>query len=168
MSSQRIGAIFDLVDQRAELVRSLMAIIDGNYSDYAKVNAIIVLADYRAPEVVPFLVQHLEWDDIHSLGHPIISTNGHLPMELMKVTQEPIKKALEKIGMPAIPALLDKIMQTDDANITKKCVSICQSIEGQDVTQFRLQGLLDKETDQTKKGRMQSALDALKNLNAGK
>ena len=70
--------------------------------------------------------------------------------------------------MPAVPALLDKITQTDDTNIIRKCVSICQAIEGSEVTQFRLRGLLDKETDPKIKARIQSALDALKKLNPAK
>ena len=165
----RFLATWNLGNQRNEVVGKLMAILDGSYSDNIKMDAVAVLGEYKAPEAVPFLVQHLEWDDVpHEFVSKSIYLYSRISDEYLDALDIPMSAALVKIGMSAIPALLDKITQTDDANITKKCVSICQSIEGQDVTQFRLQGLLDKETDQTKKVRIQSALNALKNLDAGK
>ena len=145
-------------------MHKLMAILDSNNSDKAKVDAAIVLGEYRATEAVPVLLRHLELDEVSRGGF----FNGRIREEELEEKSAPVTIALEKIGMPAIPALLNKITQTDDAKIAEKCVSICQTIEGQEVTQFRLQGLLQKETDQKKKGRIQSALEALKNLKAEK
>jgi len=157
----RLDVAVKLDKQRSQLVQKLMVIIDGTNSVKVKLDAVVVLGQYRASEAVPLLVRHLEWDDAGSHGEPMRPTMTE--EDWAEIT--PVTFALEKIGIPAIPELLDKIAQTDDTNITTKCVSIFQAIEGKEVTQFRLQGLLDKETDPKKKERIQAALDALKKLN---
>jgi hypothetical protein len=60
-----------------------------------------------------------------------------------------------------VTALLNRLQESDDQNIIKKCVSICCKIEGHEVVQFRLQRLLPKETDAKKEARIESALAAL-------
>jgi hypothetical protein len=45
---------------------------------------------------------------------------------------------------------------------------VCSSVEGPEVSRFRLQMLLEKETDVTRRGRIQAALDALKKIAPGK
>lgn len=63
--------------------------------------------------------------------------------------------------MPAIPALLDRIAQTDDPDLVGRYVVICERIEGPEVTQFRLHGLLEKEKDLQNKKRIEAALEIL-------
>jgi len=175
-SETRLNAAIQLDEQRRQLIKQLMAILDSTNSDESKMDAAVVLSNYRAYEAVPFLVNHLEWEinmqRVETL-HPTRSRG--LPPTLRLTTENdeayatalfPVTSALWKIGLPAIPALLDKITQTDDAGICRICALICGRIESQEVTQFRLQGLLDKETDQKKKDRIQSALDVLKELNS--
>ena len=70
--------------------------------------------------------------------------------------------SLNYIGIFAIPALLDKLSQSDNPSVSHDCVFTCIAIEGTAVTQFRLEGLLQKETDSKKKERIQSALEMLK------
>lgn len=160
----RRNAAVELDEKRREMVQKLIAIINSTNSAKVKVHAVIVLGEYRAPEAVPVLVQHLEWDDAARGGF----YNGLIREEEIEEKCCPVSMALEKIGMPAIPALLDRIVGTDDAKIIEKCVSICRTIEGREVTQFRLQGLLAKETDPKKKARIVSALEALEKKKAGK
>jgi HEAT repeat protein len=164
----RFWATWSLHRNREDMVGKLIKILNGSYSDNVKMDAVVVLGDYRASEAIPFLVQYLEWDDFphEKVSKAVIF--ARIPDKVIDALNTPVSAALGKIGMPAIPALLDKIIQTDDIKITEKCVSICQTIEGKEVTQFRLQGLLDKETDQKKKERIQSAMEALKNLNVEK
>jgi hypothetical protein len=153
----RLRAATRLDDQRRQLVKQLIVILNSTNADSVKLEAVVVLGEYRAVEAIPILVQHFEWDDasprggIHALWREEVEDTGY-----------PVDEALDNIGMPAIPALLDKITETDDAEIVGKCVTICQHIEGLEVTRFRLQALLDKETDLKKKERIQSALEALK------
>jgi hypothetical protein len=160
----RVQTAIDLDTQRNELIKGLMAILDGTNSPKVKVDAVIVLGEYRASDAVHVLVQHLEWDDAARGGF----SNGRIRQEEFEEKFIPVSIALEKIGMEAIPELLERTTQTDDTNILAKCVSICQRIEGQDVTQFRLHGLLDKETDSKKKERIQAAINALKQLTTEK
>ncbi len=70
-------------------------------------------------------------------------------------------EGLFNIGTPAIPALLDRITQTDDQDLVGRYVTICKRIEGREVTHFRLQGLLEKEKDPQNRKRIESALDIL-------
>jgi len=160
----RVMAAVELDDRRQQLVQNLMAILDSTNSARVKVDAIVVLGEYRASEAVPILIQHLEWDEAARAG----IYNGLARSEELEEKTMPVSIALEKIGMPSIPALLVKITETDDAITTEKCISICNRIEGREITQFRLQGLLEKESDQKKKERIQSALDILKNLKTEK
>jgi hypothetical protein len=161
----RLQAAVKLDEQRRQLVQKLMAILDSTNSLIMKLDAVVVLGEYRASEAAPVLARHLEWDEIAATNNPFTKP---IMTEEDWAEKSPVIFALQKIGMPAIPALLDKITQTDDAKITFECVTICNAIEGAEETQFRLQGLLNKENDQKKKERIQAALDALKKLNPAK
>ena len=146
-----------------------MAILDSTNSNEMKADAIVVLGKYRVSEAVSSLINQLEWEanippHTFIMFAPITKEND----EAFEINQHPVTSALCNIGITTIPALLDKITQTDNPKILGKCVSICQAIEGQEVTQFRLQRLSDKETDPRKKERIQSALDVLKTLNSEK
>jgi len=65
-------------------------------------------------------------------------------------------------GPRGISEMLGKIAETDDGKMTSQFLIRLRLIEGRQMTQFRLQGLLQKETDPRRKGRIQSALDGLK------
>jgi len=152
------GAAVVLDRQRAELVNRLLAICNSTNSVRVKGLAIIVLGQYRASEAVPFLVQHLEWDNSIDM-----MLNGGWPRNSVESTaaMSPVAHALVDIGVPAISAVLDKIAETDDLKIIERCVRVCRAAEGPEVTRFRLQGRLEKETGQKQKDRFKSALDAL-------
>ena len=155
----RLDAAIELDNQRAQMIRKLLAIINSTNSVNVKIDAVVVIGEYRVSEAAPILVRHFEWDWFSEFTpiKPIMTKEDW-------AERNPVMIALVKIGMPAIPALLDKITQTDDARITFDCVTICNAIEGTEVTQFRLQGLLDKSADSKEKERIQSALDMLKDM----
>lgn len=142
-------------DRRKELIQTLLAIVEGTNAVSEKFPAIDVLGYYRAAEAASILASHLEWD----AAAPKDGTTPP-PIEVDKIFA-PVSSALQEIGLPAIAPLLQRIVETDDIGILQRCVSICNRIEGHDVTQFRLQGLLSKETDAKKKARIESALAAL-------
>jgi hypothetical protein len=167
---KRLDAANKLIVPRRELIKNLMEIINSTNSMEVKVPVAVVLGRYHATQVIPFLVTNLEWE-------------AHLPSNWRKyegsygmvydydvsieIDMSPISSPLFNIGMPAIKPVLDKMLQTDDLETIRLCADICKSIEGKEVTQFRLQGLLNKESDPKKKERIQSALDALKHPKGG-
>ena len=71
---------------------------------------------------------------------------------------EPVSGALRQIGLPAIRALLSRIEETDDAKIARKCVQICDNIEGPEMTKIRLEDLLKMNDEKRKRARIESAL----------
>jgi hypothetical protein len=66
-------------------------------------------------------------------------------------------------GPLAIAGFLARAVRIDDDALVAKCVGICRSLEGQDVAEFRLKRLLEKEVDGERKARIQSALQGLQN-----
>jgi hypothetical protein len=156
----RLQGALQLDMQRRQLIGQLMEILNSTNAPEVKAETVIVLGEYRATEAVPVLVAHLEWDDVIPRAH----RNGHMLVEDEEFVTGPVIGALCKIGSPAIPALMDRIAGTNEKNITMKCVAICTLIEGQDITQFRLQQSLKKETDKKKKAGIQAGLDALKHV----
>jgi len=157
----RLNATVKLDTQRTETIQKLIAIADSTNSPDIKVFAVVVLGEYRAVEAVPVLLKNLDWD--WSRGGIVLSGNEDWAVRLW-----PVSSALEKIGVPAVPALMDQIEGTDDAKMIGKCVSICEKIEGADVAQFRLQKALKTETDAQKRARLETALKAIGNGEAGK
>ena len=117
------------------------------------------MGQYRAWEAIPVLIEHLDLDGITSRAN----RQTYEFIEFSNQKGMAVSGALYFIGMPAVAPLLDKVANTDDTNTMRKCVSICGRIEGVGVAQYRLNGLLDKETDPIKKARLQSALEMLKN-----
>jgi hypothetical protein len=166
-NSSRGSVASILYYQRKALVATLMTTLDSTNSDEVKMRAVVALGEYQASEVVPFAVAHLDWDD-KFLMQPV--GGGNQLLHSVGAEGMPMVSALTEIGMPAIPEVLKRIANTEKPteNTIRRCVLVCVTIEGGDVTRFRLQGLLEKATDQKQKDRIQSALDALKHLSPAK
>jgi len=154
----RLRSAEALAQQRRAIVAQMIGILESTDSNSVKSDVAIVLGEYRAAEAVPFLVKNLELEDVpQSLQNP-----GFLSKDVLDAAFAPVTAALVKIGIPAVPSLLNRILQTDDTKTRVKCLRICRLIEGEDVTQFRLNGLFEKAADRKQKDRIESALDALK------
>jgi HEAT repeat protein len=162
--SARLDAVVALDQQRERLIGQLIAILYSTNSVKVKAYAAIVLGQYRTSEAVPILVNHLEWDEVAAV-HVGASDQHPYPREKLQL-EAPVFTALIHIGMPALPAVLDKIAETDEPKVTDRCVRICFAIEGMEVTHFRLAGLLQKADDDKHKRRFQSALAVLEDLEA--
>jgi hypothetical protein len=146
------------------MVAKLLPILESTNSTEVKLDAVIVLGQYRAKEAVPFLVQHLEWDEQYPA--PMSGSLRSGTSEQFLARGDMVGDALWSIGSTAVPALMDRIVETDATNITAKCVLLCYRIEGRDLTQRKLQELAELATDDKKKKRIQSALDVLKKVSA--
>lgn len=150
----RLDATEQLDRKREEMIQYLLKIVAGTNTAEVKANSIVVLGEYRAVEAVPFLLKLLGEEPNHG---GIIQPSR----ESSEVRFNPVSGALQKIGMPAIPALIEKIKETDDPKMIMKCVSICEKIEGADVMQFRLQRTIKNETDAQKKVRLELAVKSV-------
>jgi HEAT repeat protein len=158
----RLRAVRALEEQRRQLISKLMAILQSTNSVKVKFDAVMVLGAYRASEAVPFLVDHLEWDDLaDGTRDNVFSLESR---EGVRELEGPVKYALMDIGLPAIPALLDRLKETQDARIRSRCVWIAACIEGTDVLQSSLEELLRNSTDQKGRELHQSALQDLETM----
>jgi hypothetical protein len=161
--SVRLNAARELNIARMDLANKLARILNSTDSDSVKVDAVIVAGRERIDQVVPYLVGHFELDDVYprrTRGSTRTSAEEKLESDLV------VSGALWQIGLPAIPALLDRIAETDETNILAKCVLVCYRIEGRELTDFRLLHFADMAADPIKKGRIQSAIHILKGLSA--
>ncbi|MGD1085514.1 MAG: hypothetical protein ABSA47_12310 [Verrucomicrobiota bacterium] len=162
--SERLNAVRALNTPRVQLAARLMAILNSTNSDAVKVDAVIVAGQEHIDQAIPWLVRHFNLDDVYPRQMSYMGSLRGIGEALLE--SESVSGALWKIGLPAIPALLDRIAETDETNITAKCVLVCYRIEGRDLTQFRLQQFADLATDQKTRDRIQSAIGILKNLSA--
>ena len=160
--SARLGAAAELDSQRTHLVEKLISVLESTNSDAIKIDAVIVLGEYRATKAVPVLLRNLQ---LEPNAKKLVSVNSSDPSEALEEVSLPVTTALTKIGVPAVPSLLDRIVEMDDTNLTRKCLAVCVSIEGEEVTQFRLKELMEMVSDQKEKARVQYALETLKGLN---
>jgi HEAT repeat protein len=59
-SYSRLSAVKELGAQRGQMIKDLMAILNSTNSDEVKMDAVVVLGEYRAVEAIPFLMDHLD------------------------------------------------------------------------------------------------------------
>jgi hypothetical protein len=173
----RVDAAILLEHRQGQMIRKLLAILDSPIPDEQKMDAAVILGACRERRAVPFLVNHLDWNfnlhtntlayDAYIKSSGAYFTGGHDTrnvgeVDVRSVLTNPVLLSLNYIGIFAIPALLDKLSQSDNPSVSNDCVFTCIAIEGTAVTQFRLERLLQKETDSKKKERIQTALEMLK------
>jgi hypothetical protein len=178
----RLDAAFQIENQREQVMDNLLVILHSPIPDDRKMDAAIILGLNQSYGAIPYLVNHLEWQDNLMADHAawtaymgnvdkpprtnyIVPPGERTVADMVRV--RPVSGPLSHMGAKAIPALLDKISQSDNELIIGECDNICVQIEGDgivaaEVTQLRLQDRLQKETDSKKKERFQTAIDILK------
>ncbi len=156
----RLQAAIQLDGERNQLIQRLVLALNSTNQPKEKIEAVIVLGEYRAQEAVPILVDHLEWDDFASGSF----FNAFVPKEESESKLSPVTSALRKIGLPALPALMGRIFKTSDPRVAKKCVVCCCLIEGVGVSRKRFEEQIKTESDQAKKEKLESALSILNSL----
>ncbi len=158
----RVSAVDALNSERRQMATRLLDIINGTNSGAAKVDAVIVVGRNRFTEAIPSLVHHFELDDVYP---PLSGGSTFTPRALSLESGPKVSDALMHIGEPAIPALLDRLAESEDTNVIARCVRVCYRIEGGDMTQVRLQQLKNLATDQQMKARIGSAITFLTGIN---
>lgn len=161
----RVVVIFD--NQRKKAIRSLIATLDGQFPLEVKLDAARALGQYRAPEAVAVLVKNLQLEiAFEKQSHQILS--GLDTDEQHAFRLKPISTGIEKLGSPAIPALLGCLVANDDAKVRELSLKILYHIDGdKDIVQLRLQKALAAEKDSQKQARLQSALKSLADTSFG-
>jgi hypothetical protein len=180
----RFDAAMQIEGQQDQMLANLAALLKSPISDDRKMDAAAILGENKSSYAISYLVNHLEWQtnlisnpaahsnfygDLFSSWIPLTNPSGHQSDLSALIRTVPVTRSLARIGVDAIPALLDRISQSDDEGIIETCDNTCIVIEGggniaAEVTQLRLQDRLQKETDPKKKERFQTALDILKKI----
>ena len=180
----RFDAAMQIEGQQDQMLANLAALLKSPISDDRKMDAAAILGENKSSYAISYLVNHLEWQtnlisnpaahsnfygDLFSSWISLTNPSGHQSDLSTLIRTVPVTRSLARIGVDAIPALLDRISQSDDEGIIEICDNTCIEIEGggnvaAEVTQLRLQDRLQKETDPKKKERFQIALNMLKQL----
>lgn len=160
---ERQKALLDLRNQRETDIRKLMNILEGSFPPEVKLDAARALGSFRAVEAVGALVNNMALE-LQAKPEP----QGMFSWDEMKAGMWPVSTALERIGSPAIPALMEHIALSDDAKLMGKYVSILWTIDGYDIAKVRLQAAYQAEQNAERKVRLQSALRQLEEDNAAK
>ncbi len=141
-----------LLRERAEIVRQMIAIVDGDYTNKTRLDAVKILGEFRATEAATVLVKNLELED--TIGF----STGMITPEALAARRLPVSVALIKIGTPAIPALVGRISATADARIANNCIAICVTMSGVECTQAHFKKALLEEKDEQRKSRLENAV----------
>lgn len=147
-----------LGDQEAVKAWSQAARAAGKEDDWRTpmTVAMRLLGDFRAPEAVPLLFEHLTYDkpwtkvtDSWTIGD-----------------RYPAAGALAKIGMPAVRPAIDRIKTAQDELERRVCVWILTQVEGVAVARLRLEHELQVEEKSLYRFRLREALGVLEKLYA--
>ncbi len=141
-----------LVQDRNELIRTLIGIIEGDWSSEIKVQAADVLGACRTSEAVPVLIKNLSLEENRPSSFGLVSEE-----ELYRKVR-PICAALKNIGDPAIPKLVERIKQSAARRTFEKCVVICIKIEGREQSGERFRRAALSETDMERKQRLEAGV----------
>ena len=119
----RDACVDDLLGRRAALIRRLSRLIDpgyaGQYRDETRCAAAYLLGELRAVEAVPVLARALADEP-----GPIVSSkfDDHDMM--------PVTTALYKIGLPAVMAMIENILTSDERGLRSRSLSLLNSAVG--------------------------------------
>ncbi len=152
--AQRAEAIQAISQTRQDFISALLPIMDGNFSADIKRDLAKVLGEYRAVEAVDTLVRNLELELQPRILRGLVKDSDLYP----------ISQALIKIGNPAIPALLERIVETDNSALIKRCSKVCVEIEGREVAELVMNRHVEKLITPEAKQRLKQALDALQEV----
>jgi hypothetical protein len=146
----------DEYNHRKQMTQELIKRLNDPASDnLAKCYAAYFLGVLHATEAADSLATQI------TISAP---RNGHLSDMEAPWNNEPAAQALRMIGVPAIPALIRNLAESDDAKTRETSLRILKIIEGdKDVVRLRLQKALKAEKDSQKQARLQAALKSLAN-----
>lgn len=139
---------------RNDTIRELLAVFrDDGSSIKRKAYAAYYLGQMHAAEAVDSLAANI------TILFPI---SGHLYFDEANWRGPASANALVSIGIPAIPALIRNLEESDDENVRRLSLETLSRIEGdKDVVQLHLKKALEAQKDQAKKARLEAALKTL-------
>jgi hypothetical protein len=128
----------------------------------------VLLTDYQESSQKTNEVQNMVIQLLNRVigGPPIYELDRFGSFILRDETKWFMKQPQTRINLARLNRLLLEDAFRDELwrNQTTKCVAICVTIEGPEVTKFRLQALLQKANDHDTKERIQYAVDTLEFL----
>jgi len=127
----RYAAYEELVQERKDLIRELMAMAEGSTDPGlhgSRALAIVTLGEYRAAEAVPFLTQHLDFLPAGSVAEERKPTQYYYPSVW----------ALCQIGHPAFARMLQLIETSADPERRHLAAWVLFDVEGRSNSVSRL------------------------------
>ena len=146
-----------MLTDRKTTIQHLESIVTATINDPAKAKttqaAMLLLGKLHADEAAPLLVAHLTY----AMPHP--SSSGAAIHEGLVEDVRPQMVALNDIGLPALPPLLERQMNTDDPEVDNLTYSVLVGMLGSRVALAYVQDAADHQTDPAKR-RLLAALAA--------
>jgi len=154
-----VASVASLLDQelmqRDEIIKELLTIFnDPKSADSVRAFAAYRLGVLRAAEAAESLAGRITFKLIVA---------GSLHVQESPWWNDPAASALIAIGVPAIPAVIQNLAESNDEAIRSKSRQVLIGIEGgdKDITALRLQKALNAEKNVPKRERLQKALEEL-------
>jgi hypothetical protein len=154
-----VASVASLLDQelmqRDEIIKELLTIFnDPKSADSVRAFAAYRLGVLRAAEAAVSLAGRITFKLIVA---------GSLHVQESPWWNDPAASALIAIGVPAIPAVIQNLAESNDEAIRSKSRQVLIGIEGgdKDITALRLQKALNAEKNVPKRERLQKALEEL-------
>ena len=147
--------------QRPYIIKELLAIFnDPKSADVVRAYAAYRLGVLHSTEASDSLAARITFN---------LVPGGSLYVQESPWWHEPAASALIAIGVPAAPAVIRNLAESDDQAIRSKSVQVLIGIEGgdKDIAALRLQKALNPENDLKRRERLQSALKELAELKLG-
>ena len=143
----RKQAVNRIIQNRADLIQDLMALVGNDAeSEVVRSTAVGLLGQLRAEESVPLLLTNL------FIGQPI-ATEEEVP-----IVEMPVPKALARIGMPAVNAILADMANAADRERLKWYGNILKGVLGQRDARALLADRIARERDSAQKDNMKLML----------
>ncbi len=150
----------NFTEDRQKLIRELLETFNNsNTPNFNRCTCALYLGEMRAADAASALAPAIS-----------LELDPHVEIKGVMLAQfDPAFNALVKIGSPAIPALIQNLAESDEANVRTLSLKALNRIDGDgDIVRLRLQKALKAETQSQRKKRLQAALKAVEETSVGK
>jgi len=151
----------ELLAARAKLIADLSGIIRDHENQRrrkASVEAaMFILGEMRAPEAAGVLASYIAFP--HQL--PSDGQRRVVVISGVGLMHWPAAEALIKIGMPCVPAVLDKLADTDNSDQGEACLAVLHALLERDSVSEVLGKAIARERDAKRRFRLEAGLRLL-------
>lgn len=133
--------------ERAELEAQLIRQLNSPKPKQQQVVIAYLLGLYRMDNAVRPLTRVIT-----------LETEPKLHRRLPAITRHPAAQALLRIGMPSIPAVMERLETTEDAQVVELGTWVIDRILGRELGEMAIKHAIDKQTDRDKRKRLEEAL----------